>query len=1038
MRLSPRLMLFLILRLFLQRPFAQPTIAYPDPANNTFRNLDNTDGLSGNDVFNITQDSRGYIWIGTRRGIQRYDGIRFVNFPDSSLGMNNSLTASGLFSDNDNDRIVYNMIPEKLRVRSPDKEQSMDVFAAKAFDRRKATPYKDSRGDTWLVQSWVNDIGAGSPAVGRSLVIVSEPGDSVPPYFVAVNRDIERKINWLSGPRHGVMELDLVSGKIHVPQLEPARNKLFTMLSPEPGRMREITLDSHGNIWLVSWAELFYRFNTLNGMLQTYSVDEVTRTQTKRQLTAGWVSQILEDDHGTLWVATSHAGLLKYQHATDQFSYITTDIRNPLSLQYNLEINGIFQDREHNIWIGTDKGLSYFNPYQAGFTTISYHQDESEQTLEFEVSSGTVSPGGGILMGSLGGGINVYDARQQLKTRVIFPNKEENLVWSVCTNIDSTTWVGCQHGIIHVLDKADHLIRTMRPPELETFTVRSLVHDREGNLFIGLNSGKVVEWVRSTGVFVSFENDRTPERRTGPALHLFLDERGHVWAGAMRGLVCYDLVSKKRLGLYRPDGLLFSPVHGIARLNDSLLVLGVENGGVQFFNVQTMKFTHSGIPNQPDNVSAFAVTVNPQGQVWYTTDFGVGRYDPATGSNVISYPAKGIIHTPFQSPVFLTVPDGSMFTASHTELIGFDPAIMNRDAAARPNVTITGVDVSGYPLFVDSIVRSHAALRLPYDQNFLTIWFANLQFSGLTANHYFYRMKGIDKDWVDAGSRGSAGYTNLAPGSYTFQVTTQNPNAATMIVSMNVIIAPPFWGTWWFRTICALLLVIAVGVLVSWYIRNIRRESGMKEQIARTEMMALRAQMNPHFIFNCINSIDAMIQKDDKYHATIYLGKFARLIRNILDSSRQNTIAFSKDLETLQLYIDLERFRSGHNFDAEIVTDPSLTGDDIKVPPLIIQPYVENAIQHGLRNMDGGNGKLLIEIFRQDGKLVYVIEDNGVGRAASATTGRKHKSYGLEMSGDRLRLFNQELELPVIITDLETDGHASGTRVQVSLTIKHA
>src|SRR6185436_14396597 len=159
--------------------------------------------------------------------------------------------------------------------------------------------------------------------------------------------------------------------------------------------------------------------------------------------------------------------------------------------------------------------------------------------------------------------------------------------------------------------------------------------------------------------------------------------------------------------------------------------------------------------------------------------------------------------------------------------------------------------------------------------------------------------------------------------------------------------------------------------ITTWLVRRriaaIRNEADLKHRIAETEMMALRAQMNPHFIFNCINSIDALIQSNDKYHATVYLNKFAKLIRNILDSSKQNTIPLAKDIETLRLYIDLEQFRNENKFTADIEIDDWLLQDDYKVPPLIIQPYVENAILHGLRNRVDDKGKLFISIERQNG-----------------------------------------------------------------------
>ena len=211
----------------------------------------------------------------------------------------------------------------------------------------------------------------------------------------------------------------------------------------------------------------------------------------------------------------------------------------------------------------------------------------------------------------------------------------------------------------------------------------------------------------------------------------------------------------------------------------------------------------------------------------------------------------------------------------------------------------------------------------------------------------------------------------------------------------------------------------------------------MNEQLSQAKLDALRSQMNPHFIFNCINSIDALIQSNDKYYATVYLNKFAKLLRNILDSSKQNTVSLSKDLETLQLYIELEKFRNENKFTATINADEELLQDDYKVPPLIVQPFVENSILHGLRYRNDNNGKLSVSVNKRTNYIQYIIEDNGVGR----NTNNKHiqkdkKSYGITMSNERVRLFNNEENASIKIIDLFEAGNPSGTRVEVLLKIE--
>lgn len=233
----------------------------------------------------------------------------------------------------------------------------------------------------------------------------------------------------------------------------------------------------------------------------------------------------------------------------------------------------------------------------------------------------------------------------------------------------------------------------------------------------------------------------------------------------------------------------------------------------------------------------------------------------------------------------------------------------------------------------------------------------------------------------------------------------------------------------------ALIEIIFFGLALGYktFITKTEKER-IEYQKQESEMAALKAQMNPHFIFNCINSIDALIQSNDKYNATLYLNKFAKLIRSILDSSKQNMVSFSKDIETLKLYIELEQLRNENKFTSQLDIDEELMNSDCKVPPLIIQPFVENAIIHGLRNKEGNDGRLIIAISKTDQHIIYSVTDNGIGRQSSQKINAgKEKSYGIQMSYDRIKLFNKEDQSSVTINDLYDNEKIAGTRVIVNL-----
>jgi LytS/YehU family sensor histidine kinase len=212
----------------------------------------------------------------------------------------------------------------------------------------------------------------------------------------------------------------------------------------------------------------------------------------------------------------------------------------------------------------------------------------------------------------------------------------------------------------------------------------------------------------------------------------------------------------------------------------------------------------------------------------------------------------------------------------------------------------------------------------------------------------------------------------------------------------------------------------------------------IKEKLSAAKLEALRSQMNPHFIFNCLNSIDNLIQNNDKEKATLYLAKFAKLIRSILETSKANTVPCWKDMETLRVYIELEALRLDNKFTYHINIAPEILNGDYKVPPLVVQPFVENAIHHGLLNKIDAGRQLVIDVWAEGNYIHYAVTDNGVGRARAAAykelNRAGHESMGMQISIDRINLFNLHHNGAVVITDLfDEQGAPAGTKVAVTL-----
>ena len=247
------------------------------------------------------------------------------------------------------------------------------------------------------------------------------------------------------------------------------------------------------------------------------------------------------------------------------------------------------------------------------------------------------------------------------------------------------------------------------------------------------------------------------------------------------------------------------------------------------------------------------------------------------------------------------------------------------------------------------------------------------------------------------------------------------------------------WGAGSATVLSAVLLLIRFGG------NQIRREEQLKldfeRRLSKVEMRALRSQMNPHFIFNCLNSIDYYILKNETEKASDYLNRFSRLIRLILQNSRKNQVNLKDELEALRLYVEMETLRFQGQFVYTIQIKNGLVPVDHEIPPMLLQPYVENAIWHGLLHSDKP-GRLDIILAMQGHSLICVIQDNGVGRQyvqeLNASSKLKTRSMGTKITEDRLELFSKlyHNEASVQIIDLtEVDGTACGTRVELRIPV---
>lgn len=335
-------------------------------------------------------------------------------------------------------------------------------------------------------------------------------------------------------------------------------------------------------------------------------------------------------------------------------------------------------------------------------------------------------------------------------------------------------------------------------------------------------------------------------------------------------------------------------------------------------------------------------------------------------------------------------------------------------------------------------------INLSYKDNHLTFEFASSHMSQREFVKYQWYLKGVEDDWRPENFKDYITYSNLSPGSYTLNLRAKTPTSEwSETKKYHFIITPPFWMTPWFIISISVVFILVLYHLIAWRQKQIhKKQIDYLKQLkvkADLELKALRAQFNPHFVFNVLNSIQSIILDQEEDKAVLYLVDFSRLMRMTLDYSSEKTISLEEEIEFLELYMSLEQLRFEPPFESNFVIADQLDPFDISVPPLILQPYVENAIKHGLFNAKN-EGKLSIK-FEEDAKrLKCIIEDNGLGIEKSKFLKKQnHKSKGMIMMQERLDYLNLAYETDKFshnITDIvDHKGEMRGTRVAIYFPI---
>ncbi|MBN2774693.1 MAG: histidine kinase, partial [Prolixibacteraceae bacterium] len=323
-------------------------------------------------------------------------------------------------------------------------------------------------------------------------------------------------------------------------------------------------------------------------------------------------------------------------------------------------------------------------------------------------------------------------------------------------------------------------------------------------------------------------------------------------------------------------------------------------------------------------------------------------------------------------------------------------------------------------------------LVLTYHENVLSFDFVSLDYNDPGKNHYAYKLSGFDREWNEVGNQNMATYTNLNPGKYVFMVRGTNSDGIWNPVpaELKITIIPPVWKTWWFFAILAGLTLILVRSIFIDQKRKVQKE----KELIELQLKSIKSQIDPHFAFNALNTMAALIYENEPDTTYDYFTRFAYLIRNILNDNEKISRSLGEEIDFVKNYLELQKIRFKDKFEYSIFIDPGISAET-PIPKMIIQSYVENAVKHGLMHRPK-DGQLSIWVEKTGYCIRIVVTDNGVGRqkAAGLSTGSTGK--GLKIMNRIFRLYKKLYHTDIIenIEDLTgNDGKPEGTRVILEL-----
>ncbi len=964
------------------------------------RNFTQADGLPSNEVYYVFEDSRHFLWMATDQGVVRYNGkkMEFVSLPDNVVFKIKEDEAGRIWFFSSTGKLAY-------------------------FENEKVVPFKFNEKIT------------------KEILRIS-----IRDAFVTASGQIE--INSVYDNNYSILPTGSI--KAHRYYQENSTNHTLFLIDSFPGkrqiaRLVNLNLLRHDSIHVTVKKENKQLLYTIENSFSKGSYyGSVLKEDGATIFFAGKVLSVLYPDghsiqakfeheilcikptDGVVWVGFLNGGAVKVDSklkAVDGLPFFD-----------GMSVTSIEKDFEGNMWLSTlEKGVYFIlqsNIRRFASTTVFHHPI----FRMFPVDDSTLLYSSGNNLYELSGNVSKQiDWDEYLYVSDLFI-KDRNIFWSGKRGAHST----------------DSRIAFMKHLPFPPYN--KIYHILSGSEMAALPNGKFLfNTVTSINLFDSSQVESLnaayyPLYFNFVQSRLFSDESKQVWLGNIKGLFRLDTTTKSAVPYHlNNNDVLKNGVNAIRQMNNGMYAVAIRFGGLILFkdkNVVAHITEKDGLLR--NSISYILVNKN---QLWLATTKGMSVIQ-FEGKDYSKYRivnagrSEGLSNVQLNQLLFH---NNQLLLAGNTGLyVLHDPSAWLNKKPWRLPFYISSLSYGNK----DTIINSSNSFTVPFGDKRIVIKYTAVSFNAAEELKYYYKISEVDTLWHETNSDQIV-LENLSPGNYNVEVKAAIPSLhrESVIHTIGIRIEKPWWLANWFLVTAFIMVALLIFVFYHYRINLVRKKeqqkSAIKSKLAELEQTALRSQMNPHFVFNCLTSIQQLIVENHNLEANEYLVKFARLIRRTLELSAQSYVSIYQETDYIKEYIELEKMRYPGLFDFNVLVAQDIDVKSTLIPNMMLQPVVENAIRHGVKSLSNRKGSIELSIYKRDNQVCCEVSDNGVGRRQITEPKEqpfsRHKSFGIDIVEKRIKILNDGSvsKAFIEIKDLfDEEGVASGTVVTLVFPIK--